>query len=283
MRPATAISATAASTALGRLVRGAVKNSRHSASMSDANTRDLRVRCATEGSAVLAATSGYLQRIDRERLVLAADRREAIVCVAFRPGQFVLEGEALAHVLPAAQGIDLNAAIHGAVMIGQHRTLEQDIEFAFAQLSEIAIRALSPAINDTYTGLSCIDWLGDALRMLVGLPSPDGVWRSRHGQPRLLIPPLQMASIVRVAFDLIREAGAGNPAVMVRLLQTYARLAPQLRSDEQRQAILEEVEAARETMTRAPAVALDQEALDTAFRLARDRLTSAKTDASYRI
>ena len=232
---------------------------------------------------MLAATSGYLQRIDRERLVLAADRREAIVCVAFRPGQFVLEGEALAHVLPAAQGIDLNAAIHGAVMIGQHRTLEQDIEFAFAQLSEIAIRALSPAINDTYTGLSCIDWLGDALRMLVGLPSPDGVWRSRHGQPRLLIPPLQMASIVRVAFDLIREAGAGNPAVMVRLLQTYARLAPQLRSDEQRQAILEEVEAARETMTRAPAVAQDQEALDTAFRLARDRLTSAKTDASYRI
>jgi hypothetical protein len=61
--------------------------------------------------------------------------------------------------------------------------------------------------------------------------------------------------------------------VIVRLLQTYARLAPQLRSDEQRNAILEEVEAAGETMARVPAVALDQQALDAAYRLARDRLT----------
>jgi uncharacterized membrane protein len=234
---------------------------------------DLRARCAAEGRPVLSATSGYMQRIDHGRLALAADQREAVVCMAFGPGQFVLEGEALAYVLPAERGADLTAAIHGAVMIGQHRTLEQDIEFAFAQLSEIAIRALSPAINDTYTGLSCIDWLGDAFRMLVALPNPDGVWHTRHGQPRLLVPPLRIASIVRAAFDLIREAGASSPAVIVRLLQTYARLAAQLRSDEQRNAILEEVEAAGETMARVPAVALDQQALDAAYRLARDRLT----------
>jgi len=236
---------------------------------------DLRVRCATEGSPVLAATSGYMQRIDHERLVLAADRHAAVVCIAFRPGQFVFEGEALAHVLPAARSADLAATIHGAVKIGQHRTLEQDIEFAFAQLSEIAIRALSPAINDTYTGLSCIDWLGDALRMLIALPKPDGVWRTNRNQPRLLIPPLRIASTVRAAFYLIREAGASSPAVIVRLAQTYARLAPQLRSDEQRKAILEEVEAARETIARVPTVALDQEALDAAFRLAHDRRTAS--------
>ena len=147
-----------------------------------------------------------------------------------------------------SEGPILAAAIHGAVMIGQSRTLEQDIEFAFAQLSEIAIRALSPAINDTYTGLSCIDWLGDALRMLVALPNPDGVWRARRGRPRLLVQPMRIAGIVQAAFDLIREAGAGSPAVIVRLLQTYARLAPQLRNDEQRKAILEEVEAAREPL-----------------------------------
>jgi uncharacterized membrane protein len=235
---------------------------------------DLRVRCIAKGVPVLAATSGYMQRIDHERLVLAAERREAVICMAFRAGQFVLEGEALAHVLPTERGADLSAAIHGAVMIGQSRTLEQDIEFAFAQLSEIAIRALSPAINDTYTGLSCIDWLGDALRMLVALPNPDGVWRARRGRPRLLVQPMRIAGIVQAAFDLIREAGASSPAVIVRLLQTYARLAPQLRNDEQRKAILEEVEAARETIARVPAVALDQEALDTAYRLARDRLTA---------
>jgi hypothetical protein len=69
---------------------------------------------------------------------------------------------------------------------GQHRTLEQDVEFAFAQLSEIAIRALSPALNDTYTGLSSIDWLGDALRMLAAFSASDGAWRTGDGKVRLL-------------------------------------------------------------------------------------------------
>ena len=76
---------------------------------------------------VLAVTSGYVQRIDHKRLLRAAGQREAVVCLTFRRRLFVLEGEALAHVLPAERGTELRAAIHGAVMVGQHGTLEQDI------------------------------------------------------------------------------------------------------------------------------------------------------------
>jgi uncharacterized membrane protein len=238
------------------------------------SVESLRARCIAEGGTVRAATSGYVQRVDHNRLLQVADRRDAIVCLTFQPGQFVLEGEVLAQVLPAARGAELSGTIHGAVMIGQHRTLEQDIEFAFAQLSEIAIRALSPAINDTYTGLICIDWLGDALRMLVALPKPDGAWRNRRGRIRLLSPPLRASRIVPVAFDLIRQAGAGNPAVIVRLLQTYARLAPLLRDDEQRRVILDQAEAARESMSGRPEVGLDRVALDAAYQLARERLAA---------
>jgi uncharacterized membrane protein len=230
-------------------------------------------RCAAEGSPILATTSGYVQRINHAWLVHAADRRDVVVHMAFRPGQFVLEGEALAHVLPAAHGAEMAAEIHGAVMLGQHRTLEQDIEFAFAQLSEIAIRALSPAINDTYTGLICIDWLGDALRMMVGFPMSDGAWRTRQGQLRLLIPPLRLEQIIRCAFDLIRQAGASSPAVTIRLLQTFARLAPQLQNMEQRRAVLEEAEAVREGAARICEVGLDRVAVDAAYRLARERLS----------
>jgi uncharacterized membrane protein len=183
----------------------------------DETVEALRVRCVTEGGPALATTSGYIQRIDQERLLRAADQREAVVCLKFRPGQFVLEGEALAHVLPAERGAELAEAIHGAVMIGQHRTLEQDIEFAFAQLSEIAIRALSPAVNDTYTGLICIDWLGDAMRMLVALPMSDGAWRTRQGQIRLLYPPVRMARIVPAAFDLaVADLCPARPAAARR-------------------------------------------------------------------
>jgi uncharacterized membrane protein len=235
----------------------------------------IRHRCTTEGAAVLATTSGYLQRIDHARLVRAAEKRDAIVCFVSRPGQFVLEGEVLAHVLPASRQAELAATVHGAAIFGQHRTLQQDIEFAFAQLSEIAIRALSPAINDTYTGLSCIDWLGDALRMLVAFPVSDGAWRARHGQIRVLVPPVHITRIVRAGFDLIREAGANSPAVTIRMLQTHARLAPMLADDAQRLAILEQVEAVRQNMTRLPEVGLDRETIDAAYRLARERLTIA--------
>jgi hypothetical protein len=62
-------------------------------------------------------------------------------------------------------------------------------------------------------------------------------------------------------------------AVTIRLLQTYARLAPQLRNDEQRKAILDQTEAARQSMSCIPAISLDQAALDAAYQLARERLT----------
>jgi len=237
----------------------------------------LRDQCTAAGGAVLATTSGYLQRIDNVRLVRSAKRRDAIVYLLFRPGQFVLEGELLAYVLPASRQSELAATIRGAVSFGQHRTLEQDIEFAFAQLSEIAIRALSPAVNDTYTGLSCIDWLGDSLRMLITFPNSDGAWRTHHGRIRLLLPQIRVARVVRAALDLVREAGATSPAVMIRLLQTLARLAALLINDEQRQAILEQVEAVRQGMARMPEVGLDREALDAAYRLARERLAIGAT------
>ena len=57
----------------------------------------------------------------------------------------------------------LEAAIGRGIHIGRHRTLTQDSEFGIAQVIEIAIRALSPAINDTFTGVACVDWLADAL------------------------------------------------------------------------------------------------------------------------
>lgn len=236
------------------------------------NADVLRRRCSADGAVLRATTSGYVQRLDQARVVRAADRCAAIVCLAFRPGQFVLEGEALAYVVPAVHGQALEATIRDAVKIGQHRTLEQDVEFAFAQLSEIAIRALSPAVNDTYTGLSCIDWLGDALRMLAVFPDSDGAWHGNRGQVRLVVPPLSFARVVRAAFDLVREAGANSPAVTIRLLQTCARLGPQLRNDLQRRAIREEVQAVHEAAARMSDVGIDRSALESAYRLACDRL-----------
>jgi uncharacterized membrane protein len=233
-----------------------------------------RQQCMAEGAAIQATTSGYLQRIDRTRIANLAERQDAIVCVQFRPGEFVVEGEILAYVLPPSKTAELRATIYKAVKIGQHRTLEEDADFAFAQLSEIAIRALGSAVNDTYTGLSSIDWLGDSLRLFATLPPLNGAWMTKQGKLRLLVPPLAFTHVARTAFEFIRHAAADNPAVCLRLLQTCARLAPQLHNDEQRQAILDQVEAVHEAVARFRHVSLDTDAIEVAYRSARDQLVS---------
>jgi uncharacterized membrane protein len=264
--------------ALGELSQSRTGLASHSnepfASLSDPDERTdaLSKRCKVEGGTLKAATSGYVQKIDGASIVEMADELDAFVCLSSRPGEFVIEGEELAHVLPATMTGALEDTINNAVMIGQHRTLEQDVEFAFAQLSEIAIRALSPAVNDTYTGLSSIDYLGDALRMLAALPDTDGLARSIQGRARLLVPPLRFAHVVRAAFDLIRQSASNNPEVCVRLLLTCARLAPQLRDDAQREAIRQEVEAVSEAVKGMSAVHLDRTSLESAYRLACERL-----------
>ena len=91
---------------------------------------------------------------------------------------------------------------------------------AFAQLSEITIRALRPAVNDTYTGLICIDWLGDALRMLVALPMPDEAWCTRRGEIRLLFPPVERIVLTLWAQFALRL----NPTLISTAVSRNVRL-----------------------------------------------------------
>jgi uncharacterized membrane protein len=108
--------------------------------------------------------------------------------------------------------------------------------------------------------------------MIGAIPAAEDAWQTSRGTVRLLVPSLRFARVVRTAFDLIRQAAADNPAVCIRVLQTCARLALQLRDNEQRRAILDEVEAVHQTAAGMPDVRIDRTALEEAYRLARDRL-----------
>jgi uncharacterized membrane protein len=108
--------------------------------------------------------------------------------------------------------------------------------------------------------------------MLTAFSEGDGARRTTDGRIWSLQPPLRTARIVRTAFDLIREAGASSPAVLTRLLQTHARLALQLNNDDQRRAILDQVEAVRQSAVLLPEVGLDRATIDAAYHLARERL-----------
>jgi uncharacterized membrane protein len=129
---------------------------------------------AESGAMVPCPKSGYLQHVYHSALVAAARAANAMIVLWFRPGQFVLRGEPLAAIVPAENAGALETAIDRGVRIGRHRTLTQDSEFGIAQVVEIAVRALSPAVNDTYTGVACVDWLTEALLTLAERPPLEG-------------------------------------------------------------------------------------------------------------
>jgi uncharacterized membrane protein len=229
-------------------------------------------REAAEGAVVPCTQSGYVQQIDHAELVAAAERANAKVILRFRPGQFVLRGEALATVYPADRSSTLATRVERAVRVGRHRTLTQDPEFALAQIVEIAIRALSPAINDTFTGVACLDWLADALLVLADKPPPEGNWYDRGGRLRVWMPEVRLERLVRLAFDQIRQAGADNPAILIRMLDQIRRIAPRMPIGAARAALAAETDAVRESAAAKIAVHLDRQDIDAMWERARAAL-----------
>lgn len=230
----------------------------------------IAARCVEAGAAVLATSSGYVRSIDRAALVTAATPRGAVVRLMFRPGQFVATGDALAHVWPKEQQPALQPAVLAGVGIAWHRSLEQDLEFGIAQLVEIALRAF--AVNDSFTGIACIDWLSEALLSFSRFPDSDGVGRDGGGKIRVIEPPLRFARVVKSAFDQIRQAADGNVAVTIRLLQAFQRIGPQLRNEDQRAAVLAQVEAIREAVAHRSLARTDSADVVSAFNRAKATL-----------
>ena len=113
---------------------------------------------------------------------------------------------------------------NGAHATGAHRTLSQDLAFAIDQLVEIAIRALSPAVNDTFTALTCIDWLGDGLCKISGRWNPRRAHRDAQGYVRVIAAEPSYERLVDRSFDKIRQAGRGMPAVLIRQLEAFAKV-----------------------------------------------------------
>jgi uncharacterized membrane protein len=201
---------------------------------------ELTSRMAESGGVVHTAKSGYLQFVRYDTLVEIAARKSAVIRLLHRPGHFVVEGHPLATVLPAEAAPDIARSLDRAHFIGPHRTLTQDLAYAIDQLVEIAIRALSPAVNDTFTAITCIDWLGDGLCKIALRWNPTTVHRDGAGYVRVISAELSYSRLVQRAFEKIRQAGRGMPAVMIRQLEALAKIKDYATTEEQQQVLLEQ-------------------------------------------
>ena len=201
---------------------------------------ELIARMQEGGGVVPAPASGYLQFIRHKTLIGLAAEKGAVIRLHHRPGHFVVAGHPMATVWPAGAAPSVSSALRRAHISGPSRTLAQDLAFAVDQLVEIALRALSPAVNDTFTALTCIDWLGDSLCRVTLRWRPLHVHRDGHGYVRLITADVSYTRLVERAFEKIRQAGRGMPAVMIRQLEALTKILDHTTQPEQRQLLLDQ-------------------------------------------
>jgi uncharacterized membrane protein len=197
-----------------------------------------------EGRSVLARSSRYVQGIEGETLLGLATDKDLVIRLEHRPGDFVVEGAVLARAWPADRADDETVGdINKAFVLGSERTATQDVEYSIGQLVEIAVRALSPGINDPFTAIACLDRLGEGLAQVVQRVLPSPYRYDKEGRLRILAPVLSFAGIADSAFDAIRQYGRDSVAVTLRLLEMIATVAEYVSRPEDREVLRRHLEA----------------------------------------
>src|SRR5271166_1911184 len=201
---------------------------------------ELLSRSEAGGAVLFAPASGYVQFIKHQALVRLAAEADAVISLEHRPGHFIVRGHRFATVWPPEAAPLVRRALGRAHVTGPYRTLSQDVSFGIDQLVEIALRALSAAVNDTFTALTCIDWLGENLCKIVTGWHPARVYRDAKGFIRVIAAEPSYDRLMQRSFEKIRQSSLGMPAVMIRMLEALARIMAETTSEGQRRVLLEQ-------------------------------------------
>ena len=221
---------------------------------------------------VPARRSGYVQRVDVDALLSLARNDSLLVRMKRGPGEFVTEGAPLALVaLPIAEVPDAEAAaaaahsVDAAYTMGRQRTLEQDVSYGIRQIVDVALKALSPGINDTSTAINCLDYLGAILARLAPRPI-EGRWRSDAGRRLVFVRRLDFPQLLALACNQIRQNAAGNVAVLAQLLNMLETLATLTSDPRRRDALRLQAQLVDEVAERTIPAEHDQAAVAAARR-----------------
>lgn len=191
-----------------------------------------------EASPVAAARDGYLQLIDADALMALATEEDVVLRLEHRPGHYIVADRPLVRVWPGNRVTDaIVQRVNAAFVVGAQRTPKQDVEFSVDQLVEVAVRALSPGVNDPFTAITCIDRLGSALSRMAPREIPSPFRRDEHLRVRVIAPLLTFPAVTAAAFDQIRQYARSSAAVTIRLLETISLVAEFVRRPEDRAAL----------------------------------------------
>ena len=203
-----------------------------------------------------AASSGFLTSIDHAILVSAATQAKAVVRIDAEPGSSVIAGVPIATVWPDGSrgplGEDeteaLRVAVNRAAGTGPERTMAQDPAYGFRQLADVAVRALSPGINDPTTAVHVLGYLSSLLCSLVDTDTRDRVLADDEGAARVVLALPEFSSLLDLSVRQIRHYGLGDLEVGERIISLLEEVAWRDRTGRHRAAMGSQLSELRATI-----------------------------------
>ncbi len=191
---------------------------------------------------VVMYRTGYIKYIDLKSILPLAEKNDIVIRIVNKPGNFVRSGMVIARTWPAGRiDTELDQNIRNTFHLGRQRTPTQDAEYAVNQLTEMAVRAMSPAINDPFTAMTCLDHIGNGLAMFVRQgPITPNIY-DRNGQLRLIFDPVTFDELLNAAFDMLRHASSDNASVLLHMLKTIDVISQDAKSPDAQQSLLRHV------------------------------------------
>jgi uncharacterized membrane protein len=175
------------------------------------------IRCSKEG---------YIQAIDTDSILALMQRHDLVIEYSKAVGMYVVQGERLACVGPAARVTEaVIAQVHDSFLLGAHRTLYQDPQYGVLMLTDIAIKALSPAINDPNTAVMSLNQVSSVLRLVAARELPEQVRYGVDGKVRAILKAPTFANLAAQAFDQVRRFGMSDATIPIKLLDVIEEIA----------------------------------------------------------
>lgn len=234
--------------------------------------------------AIYARQGGYVQTIGEEALVKLAVEYGVVLESRVAFGDYVLPGTEVVRIHGGELGDDGKDKIHRQYVVGRNRLTEGDLIFAFNQMSEIAVRALSPALNNPYTALDCINRIADSLAVLITRPVPSEVWSDNNDEMRFVLNVPNFNVLLDTAYTPIRNYGRTSVQTLREMLRVLEKLAPLTRRENEREALARHAESIREAADNGLTEAMDIDRIQRFYERVNDALAQVgKTETDSHV
>lgn len=221
--------------------------------------------------------AGYIQVISYDDLAKLACEADLVIEVTVRAGHHVLTTGDHVIVRATVQPSDeLQSSIRDAFTVGTSRTPAQDPEHGIKQLVEIALRALSPGINDPFTAYAVIDQLGASLEGAFQRAEQPRLFRDERGTVRVKANRSNLEGMLEAAFDPIRRAGKTHPGILIHLADAYGKLARASTSADHQTALLGQLEGLADSAKMSPMTQGDSATVLARIDMARQVIEKAR-------